>query len=418
MDKETLSNYGWIVICVLVLAVMIALAGPFGNFVADAVKSTTAGLFGVNQNALGAAGITIDGQGFDTTTNGGDPALNPGGVTIENNTYEYGDYVYTRVVVSGNVFGASTLDEAWEIVHAELAAEGITWQDLVNEYSSYGYTEEQLKAELGLTQETFEPTVLGNGWKVAINEKIKDREQTSYGPILESINGIAVTDMTDTFNNCINLATAPAIPNSITNMEYAFSNCTSLVTAPTIPSGVTNLTRAFYCCSSLTSVVIPNGVTEIGDAAFYECSSLSTVDFPNTLTKIGKHAFTRTNIETVTLPSNLIELGQSAFVDCKSIKIVNLNNKLQTIGIAAFEGCSNLESITIPNSVTTIGAVAFNVGRIPVIFENINGWSVTNRWDETKTYTINASDLADVDTASNLLTNNSAYMSYHWTRTN
>ena len=30
MDKETLSNYGWIVICVLVLAVMLALATPFG----------------------------------------------------------------------------------------------------------------------------------------------------------------------------------------------------------------------------------------------------------------------------------------------------------------------------------------------------------------------------------------------------
>ena len=58
MDKETLSNYGWIVICVLVLAVMIALAGPFGNFVADAVKSTTQGLFDVNQNALDAAGAT------------------------------------------------------------------------------------------------------------------------------------------------------------------------------------------------------------------------------------------------------------------------------------------------------------------------------------------------------------------------
>ena len=64
MDKETLSNYGWIVICVLVLAVMIALAGPFGTFVAGAVKSTTAGLFGVNQNALGAAGITIDDNKF------------------------------------------------------------------------------------------------------------------------------------------------------------------------------------------------------------------------------------------------------------------------------------------------------------------------------------------------------------------
>ena len=51
-------------ICVLVLAVMIALAGPFGNFVANAVKSTTQGLFDVNLNALDAAGITIDDNAF------------------------------------------------------------------------------------------------------------------------------------------------------------------------------------------------------------------------------------------------------------------------------------------------------------------------------------------------------------------
>ena len=52
MDKETLSNYGWVVICVLVLVVMIALATPFGKYIAEAVKSTTQGLFGASQNAL------------------------------------------------------------------------------------------------------------------------------------------------------------------------------------------------------------------------------------------------------------------------------------------------------------------------------------------------------------------------------
>ena len=72
MDKETLSNYGWIVICVLVLAVMLALATPFGTFVADAVKSTTQGLFDVNQNALNSTGlINIDGQTFGEGGNGG-----------------------------------------------------------------------------------------------------------------------------------------------------------------------------------------------------------------------------------------------------------------------------------------------------------------------------------------------------------
>lgn len=52
MDKETLSNYGWIVICVMVLAVMIALATPFGSFVSEAVQSTTKGLFDVSLTSI------------------------------------------------------------------------------------------------------------------------------------------------------------------------------------------------------------------------------------------------------------------------------------------------------------------------------------------------------------------------------
>lgn len=65
MDKETLSNYGWVVICVLVLVVMIALATPFGRYIADAVKGTTQALFQSTQNRLNqgletaGAGVTV-----------------------------------------------------------------------------------------------------------------------------------------------------------------------------------------------------------------------------------------------------------------------------------------------------------------------------------------------------------------------
>ena len=78
MDKETLSNYGWIVIAVLVLVVMIALATPFGSFVSEAVQSTTKGLFDVNKNALNAAGVpglTVQDQEFDV------PDMNHGAET-------------------------------------------------------------------------------------------------------------------------------------------------------------------------------------------------------------------------------------------------------------------------------------------------------------------------------------------------
>ena len=60
MDKETLSNYGWIVIAVMVLAVMIALATPFGEFIKDAVWSTTNGLFDVGNNALSTIAPPVD----------------------------------------------------------------------------------------------------------------------------------------------------------------------------------------------------------------------------------------------------------------------------------------------------------------------------------------------------------------------
>ncbi len=52
MDKSTLSNYGWIVIAVLVLAVMIALATPFGTYIKSGVESTTQGLFDTQQSAM------------------------------------------------------------------------------------------------------------------------------------------------------------------------------------------------------------------------------------------------------------------------------------------------------------------------------------------------------------------------------
>ena len=68
MDKETLSNYGWVVICVLVLVVMIALATPFGKFIANAVKNTTKALFQVSEKALNvglgdAASVTVENAG-------------------------------------------------------------------------------------------------------------------------------------------------------------------------------------------------------------------------------------------------------------------------------------------------------------------------------------------------------------------
>ena len=88
MDKNTLSNYGWIVIAVLVLAVMIALATPFGKYIESGVKSTTEGLFETSEKAMNVVGMTAgdgnfeDGYGEASTTN-----LPAKGKTLEEYTW-------------------------------------------------------------------------------------------------------------------------------------------------------------------------------------------------------------------------------------------------------------------------------------------------------------------------------------------
>lgn len=58
MDKETLSQYGWVVICVLVLAVMIAFASPFGTAIKEAIDGTVKALDAGADKALATAGFT------------------------------------------------------------------------------------------------------------------------------------------------------------------------------------------------------------------------------------------------------------------------------------------------------------------------------------------------------------------------
>lgn len=57
MDKKTLSHYGWIVILILVLSVMLSFATPFGSYIKDAVVNTTNGLISTNDNATDTENI-------------------------------------------------------------------------------------------------------------------------------------------------------------------------------------------------------------------------------------------------------------------------------------------------------------------------------------------------------------------------
>lgn len=62
------------------------------------------------------------------------------------------------------------------------------------------------------------------GWSVAVN----DRSLTQYGQILTSIGGAPVVSMRYTFLGCVNMTTAPLIPETIKDMTGTFYGCTAL----------------------------------------------------------------------------------------------------------------------------------------------------------------------------------------------
>ena len=321
MDKETLSHYGWIVILVLILAVLLALASPFGNFVAGAIKATTAGLFDVNQGALGAAGITIPGQSMDDT-NTDEPVdnipaydhnaeeLHPdnGSTPKSGDRYSYGNYEYMyKGVWYGSYWGTS---------------------------SSY------------------------TGWGVRCINDVADP-----GPILESINGEPVTQMYGTFKNCTSLERAPIVPANVKIMEFAFYSCTNLKTYAgsaeangyfsmyVIPNSVTNLRHTFSECTQLTSApAIPSSVTTM-EGTFSGCVSLKTyyrnID--------GDGNFTNYNI-----PNSVTTMSKT-FQNCTSLIVApKLPNSVTNLH-STFGDCVNLTTApTIPSSATGVDSIFSN----------------------------------------------------------
>ena len=102
-----------------------------------------------------------------------------------------------------------------------------------------------------------------------------DRNQTSYGLILESINDKAIINMSQTFYNCTALEIAPAIPDSVITLYESFGGCIALKAAPDIPGSVVNLEKTFSGCKSLTKAsTIPSNAIYIYDC-FAGCTSLT-----------------------------------------------------------------------------------------------------------------------------------------------
>ena len=280
MDKETLSNYGWIVVLVLVLAVMLALATPFGSFIAGAIKSTTAGLFNVNQAALGSAGIDVNDMVFENCDHLETEVRNTSDIyTGDTVCIECGKVLVAgeKIIFAHN--GATIPDGG--IYYVDVKATTIaknynssctskyigneSFPTTVSDRDVYVYGNYEYRYNMYFSQLSWKAnSTPKDGWTVHCINNIADP-----GPILESINGKPVVSMGSAFSGCTNLEVAPEIPSCITEIGLAFDGCTSLTTAPIIPATIEGLSGTFWGCTALTGEVVINTETTVYSYCFY-----------------------------------------------------------------------------------------------------------------------------------------------------
>lgn len=330
--------------------------------------------------------------------------------------YEAGDYIYTRNIVSGNELGAQTIEEGKKLAKEMIEMDtGMSWEDFLAMITENGATEDMLWAEMGLTEESFEPSIFDGGWRVSINYLEKDRNQTSYGPILESIYDIPVVDMSSTFSGCENLIAIPEIPKTITDMSNTFQSCTSLtnVNDLVIPEGVTNMNATFSRCYALTDasgLIIPDTVTNMHAMfygckaltkapelskgaidvgyAFFECRALITPPsrIPSSVENMEEMFLCCMAMQTVPDMSDAVNVTnmRSTFASCESIdafpvippKVINLQS--------TFVGCKLVttlpEGFTIPDTVTNMKSTFRNCSLLteaPIIPNSVKDMNMT-----------------------------------------
>ncbi len=388
MDKQTLSNYGWIVIAVLVLCVMIAMATPFGNFIKDGVVSARDGLFDVNQNALDV--VLSDGLPKDTDTmiyrlSSLDPNIT------------YTDFTITN----SNRAKIGYTDTTTDLVIPVAFKDGDTWYKVTSIGSS---------AFRDCTKLT----------SVVIGDSVtKIGNSAFYG--CDSLTSITVDENNPNYCSIDGVLFSKDKTKLI---QYPIGNTR---TTYTIPDSVTSIGQyAFYTCSKLTSVEIPDSVTSIDYYAFRDCTSLTSIEIPDSVTSIGGSAFYGCyNLTSIEIPDSVTKIGNSAFGFCKSLTSItadeNNPNYCSVDGVLFSKDKTTLiqypigntrTTYTIPDSVTSIGEWTFVYcdSLTSITFENPNGWWYADSADATSGTSIDVTDPAT--NAQNLSKNYSTYNKY------
>ena len=415
MDKETLSHYGWIVILVLILAVLLALASPFGNFIAEGFKATYVGFFQTGENALG---IIIPGSETKEDEEQGDAyALILDNTSNANEPYPMIFVRTEKEVKIGDSFNSKTYGEKvvlavytgfeTETYNAEymddwLAGSDVPWREKSRDVTCVVFESKISPVSTSMWFAWFENCDDFNMQKLDTSNVINmshmfyDSGITDASSLNVSNN---VTTIESIFENCSNLTVAPILKNAnnLINLKKAFY-WSDIRIAPELPQNVENLYFTFAYCKNLTkaSDIISNKTISI-DGIYTNCESLVgemtiIADVPGVgVSNIYGSFYSVGSKGSFTIKSNDISIlgwikagsygnvdaiitldGGTDYVESNYTSYQGLNDQnsgtstilyisegIKTVQLAAFRFCQGLEEVYLPSTLKSIEGSAF-----------------------------------------------------------
>ena len=256
MDKDSLTNYGWIVICVLIIGIILSFVTPFGNFITTATKNTVEGLLNLNysEDETDTVETPIDFQ--KTLYNNDDLKDDPllCGIGLDENSdviLEFNeDHTTAFIYLNAN-------KDTAEIQEFSVATTNLPPTD------AYKDTIKNVVFQNGITN-----TGPGSG----SNGLFFECQKLSFVSLPESI--VTISDFC--FYKCLNL-TDITLPQNLNTIGHGSLSYTGLKTVR-IPNKTTNIeTHAFFGSANLKTVYIPKSVKTINMYAFYNIADNATI---------------------------------------------------------------------------------------------------------------------------------------------
>lgn len=307
MDRNTLSHYGWIVVCIMIIAVLLAFATPFGNFIGTGARIALDGFLDTNDKVLGEDHMNniVDEwenefiknpEGGEEPAPGGsgDPEtpgipakdLNPddGSTPVFGDEYIDGDYEYRY----GEHF-CSCGD--FESRHGCM----VWWETHMDGWTVHYWGTDPTPPQI-LETINGEPVVSSEFCFSFHHDLVNAPKMPKHlitmemcYPFLENLVNVPsfkdnyqLTNMTNAFRGCTSLQSIPDYAPNVKSTKEMFEDCTSLKTAPAVPSTVELMNFMFKNCTSLENEI------EINSNAQYTNNMFEGVDFEaQKLTLIG-----------------------------------------------------------------------------------------------------------------------------------